>query len=435
MSSGSAAGSLDSGVGGGSLELFRRVTYRIVPFFALAYVVSYLDRVNVGIAKLQMVRDVGLTEETFAWGASIFFWSYMLLEVPSNLILQRVGARVWISRIMISWGVVSTLMALATTAPRFYGLRFLLGVCEAGFFPGVIFYATRWLPSARMGRLTSLFLVALPISVVIGAPLSGAILDGLDGALGLFGWQWLFILEGFPAVVIGLVILYRLDDDIAGADWLSTGEKETLEASLLTEDQDRIHGIGRMVREPRVYALILAIVLFNTSVYGLSFWLPTIIKASSSSLTSFQVGLLTAVPFLCGAVTMPLNAALADRNGAWRWHGAIPPVVAGVALGASAFVAHDLVASVALMTIAVGATMALIPLFWILPTRLLTGSAAAAGLGLINCFGSFSGILGALIIGYAGAKFGICIMAAFLIAYSALFLALSRSTATASATH
>ena len=400
--------------------LYRRVIYRIVPLVFLGFIISYLDRVNIGFAKLQMAREFGLSDASFAVGASIFFWGYMLFEVPSNLVLHRVGARAWIARIMVSWGIVSMLMIFSRSETAFYLLRFLLGVCEAGFVPGVMFYVNGWLPSNRQSGLYSLFLMALPVSIVLGAPLSGAILDGADGLLGVSGWQWLFILEGLPAVVLGLVIFARLDNRIAGARWLSEDEKLALTRRVADEARHKAGDIRTLLRTGRLYLLLAIMILFNTGFYGLSFWLPSIIKSAGIK-SDFQVGLLTAIPFLVAAIAMRANALHSERKGEKRLHGTVPAIAAGIALPCSAYFSADLTISLAMITIAAAGILSLMPIFWSLPGRLLTGKAAAVGLAGINSLGSLSGILGALIIGYAGPALGIYVLGAFLLAAGSLF--------------
>lgn len=251
--------------------LYRKVILRIVPLFFLGFIMSYLDRVNIGFAKLQMAADFGLTNASFALGASVFFWGYMLFEIPSNLILRRVGARAWIARIMITWGIVSILMVFSRNEAAFYSLRFLLGVCEAGFVPGVMYYTNTWLPARRQSGMYSLFLMALPIAVVFGAPLSGAIMETMNGVAGIRGWQWLFLLEGLPSVVLGVVILMLLRNRPADVDWLTSREKQIIEANVATEAAFKSHRVSDAFRSPKIYALIVVMILFNTGFYGLTF--------------------------------------------------------------------------------------------------------------------------------------------------------------------
>ncbi|GGF34418.1 MFS transporter [Aliidongia dinghuensis] len=412
-------------------QLYRRVIYRIVPLLFLGFIISYLDRVNIGFAKLQMAREFGLSDTSFAVGASVFFWGYMLFEIPSNLVLHRIGARVWIARIMISWGIVSMLMIFSRSETAFYALRFLLGVCEAGFVPGVMFYVNGWLPSTRQSGLYSLFLMALPVSLVLGAPLSGAILDMANGWLGISGWQWLFLIEGLPAILLGLVILARLDSRIAGARWLSEGEKQLLTARVAEEARDKAGDIWTLLRTGRVYLLLAIMILFNTGFYGLSFWLPSIVKAAGIK-SDLDVGLLTAIPFVVAAFAMRLNALHSEKAGEKRLHGAAPAILAGLALPLSAYFSQNLAASLALIAVAAAGILSLMPIFWTLPGRILTGKAAAVGLAGINSFGSLSGILGAMIIGYAGPQLGIIILGVFLLmAGMLLYLATGLAPRTA----
>ncbi|NTY40095.1 MULTISPECIES: MFS transporter [Burkholderia cepacia complex] len=408
--------------------LYRKVILRIVPLFFLGFIMSYLDRVNIGFAKLQMAADFGLTNASFALGASVFFWGYMLFEIPSNLILRRVGARAWIARIMITWGIVSTLMIFSRNEAAFYSLRFLLGVCEAGFVPGVMYYTNTWLPARRQSGMYSLFLMALPIAVVFGAPLSGAILETMNGVAGIKGWQWLFLLEGLPSAVLGVVILALLRNRPADVDWLTPREKQIIEANVAKEAAFKSHRVADAFRTPKIYALIVVMILFNTAFYGLTFWMPTLFHDAGVA-NSLDVGLFTAIPFGVAAICMYVNAKVAEKSGRLRRHGVVPVALAAVGLFV-ATVAHDSFwLALIMLTVATSGILSLMPIYWTLPGRVLSGAAAAAGLALINACGSLSGILGAMIIGYAGIRTGMAILAGFLLLCSVVFYRVCPPTA------
>lgn len=408
--------------------LYRKVILRIVPLFFLGFIMSYLDRVNIGFAKLQMAADFGLTNASFALGASVFFWGYMLFEIPSNLILRRVGARAWIARIMITWGIVSTLMIFSKNEAAFYSLRFLLGVCEAGFVPGVMYYTNTWLPARRQSGMYSLFLMALPIAVVFGAPLSGAIMETMDGVAGIRGWQWLFLLEGLPSAVLGVVILALLRNRPADVDWLTPREKQIIEGNVAKEAAFKSHRVADAFRTPKIYALIVVMILFNTAFYGLTFWMPTLFHDAGVA-NSLDVGLFTAIPFGVAAICMYVNAKVAERSGRLRRHGVVPVALAAVGLFV-ATVAHDSFwLALIMLTVATSGILSLMPIYWTLPGRVLSGAAAAAGLALINACGSLSGILGAMIIGYAGIRTGMAILAGFLLLCSVVFYRVCPPTA------
>ena len=400
--------------------LYHRVIWRIVPLFFLGFVLSYLERVNIGIAKLQMATDFGFSNETYALGASIFFWAYMIFEIPSNMILRRVGARLWISRIMITWGLVSMAMVFSRSVTAFYCLRFLLGVCEAGFVPGVMYYTNSWLPAKRQSGMYSLFLMALPVAIILGAPISGAILEFMNGVGGLAGWHWLFLLEGAPAIILGGCILLLLRNKPADVKWLSEPEKRLVEANVTIEATDKVSGVRAMLLNPRVYVLIVTMVMFNTGFYGLTFWMPTLFKNSGIQ-SDFEIGLLTAIPFGVAAVAMRLYALHVERTGEHRVHGALPGVIGGVCLFAATYFGSHFVFALAMLSVTTACILSLMPIYWTVPGRLLAGPACAIGLAMINSAGSFSGILGSLVVGYAGMQLGMYVMAGFLIVYAVLF--------------
>jgi MFS family permease len=406
--------------------LYRKIIFRIVPLFFLGFVLSYLDRVNIGFAKLQMQVDFGLSDRTFAIGASLFFWGYMLLEIPSNLILQRVGARAWIGRIMITWGLVSMLMIFSRNQTAFYALRILLGICEAGFVPGVLYYTSTWLPSNRQSRMYSLFLMAMPVSLLIGSPLSGAILETMQGTGGLRAWQWLFLLEGFPCILVGLAIVFFLKNTPREATWLSEVEKDIVESNLAKDSSHKVHRVKDALLSGNLYALIAVMILFNTAFYGLLFWLPTLLHDRGIS-NNFHVGLYNAIPFGVAAVVMVLNERLAAQSGKQRLHGTVAVLIASVSLFLATYQHQRFWVALIFLTLTASGVLSLMPLYWTLPGRLLSGSAAAAGLALINSFGSLSGVLGSVIIGFTGMQVGMYILAGMLMACGVLFTSSTRS--------
>src|SRR5579863_2592350 len=283
---------------------YRKVARRLTPLLLLCYVVAYLDRVNVGFAKLQMAADLQLSDTVYGLGAGIFFIGYFFFEVPSNLILHRVGARIWIARIMITWGIISALTMFVTTPTMFYVMRFLLGLAEAGFFPGIILYLTYWYPANRRGRMTTWFMTAIALSGVIGGPVSGYILKTFNGMNGWHGWQWLFLLEGLPSIIVGVLVFLVLDDRISKAKWLTDDEKQLLERNIQAEDAEKEDPpLGTVLTSPRVLLMSLIYFSFVMGLYGVSFWLPTIIKATGVT-DAFAIGLLSAIPFAAAVIAM-----------------------------------------------------------------------------------------------------------------------------------
>jgi ACS family tartrate transporter-like MFS transporter len=387
---------------GGTLEraTLRRITRRLIPFLLLLYVVAYIDRVNVGFAALQMNEDLGFSAAMYGFGAGIFFAGYALFEVPSNLVLARVGARLWIARIMVSWGVVSVAMMFVQGTTSFYVLRFLLGVAEAGFFPGIIYFLCHWFPHRQRARAIAWFMAAIPLSVVIGGPLAGLLLE-LDGKLGLGGWQWLFLVEGLPAVVLGGIVFFFLDDRPEQARWLTAEQKAWLVGKIRAEhDHARVqHGVGtlRSLAHPMVWALGIFCFVFQAGSYGLTLWVPQILK-SLTGLSNLEVGMVSAVPYAAAALGMVLIGANSDRTGERFLHMAAPMFLAALGFSACAVVASPLPGLIWLIIAAVGDYGSRGP-FWALPSRFLAGSAAAAGIALINTLGAIGGFAGSYAVG------------------------------------
>jgi MFS transporter, ACS family, tartrate transporter len=381
-------------------RVLRKVTLRIVPFIMLLYFVAFIDRVNIGFASLTMNKDIGLSPSVYGFGAGIFFWGYFLFEVPSNIALDRIGARIWIARVMITWGLVSAAMAFVKGATSFYVLRFLLGAAEAGFFPGIILYLSYWFPARQRAAVTALFLAAQALSTILGSPLSGALLE-MDGLLGLKGWQWLFLLEALPAVLLGFVVLGFMTDRPEQAKWLADEERDWLVKTMNAESADKAataaHSIWHGLADPRVLALSL--VYFGTSagLYTLGIWAPQIIK--QFGLSSFAVGCLNAIPPTAAVLAMIWWARHSDRTGERTWHVVIPCLLAalGLALAAPATGITAVLAALTLVNIGISSCK---PPLWSVPTMFLSGSAAAAGIATINSIGNLGGFVGPAMIGW-----------------------------------
>jgi ACS family tartrate transporter-like MFS transporter len=385
-----------------------KVMRRLIPFLILCYFVAYLDRVNVSFAKLHMNQALGFSEAAFGLGAGLFFIAYFLFEVPSNIFLERVGARVWIARIMISWGIVSAAFAFIPSISGvtgtsyetvFYTLRLLLGACEAGFFPGIIFYLTLWFPAVYRARVISFFMLAIPISSIVGAPISGMLLN-LSG-WGLEGWQWLFVLEALPSVLVGLGVLFYLTDFPRQASWLQKDEIAWLENVQATEKQnkERIEHLSLFQALTDLRILLCALVYFclNAASYGVAFFLPTIIKNFGVSDT--QTGLLAALPFIFGGVGMVLLGRHSDRTMERKGHVAVALLMAAIGIGLSGLVSNPVVV-MALPCFAQIGVSAVPAMFWPLPASFLTGASAAAGIAAINSLGNLSGFAGPFAMGY-----------------------------------
>lgn len=378
-----------------------KIRRRLIPFLFLLYIVAYLDRINVGFAALQMNQALGFSARTYGLGAGIFFLSYVAFEIPSNIILARVGARWWIARIMISWGLVSSSMMFIRGAAGFYALRFFLGLAEAGFFPGLIFYLTCWFPARERARTIAAFMTATLAAGIIGGPISGALLS-FDGLAGLAGWQWLFLLEGLPAVMLGFVVLRFLPERPDGATWLTREERESLLARLAEDASARpaaqAHTIAEALTSGRVWLLALVYFTIPVALYGMGFWLPQIIKAESGG-TDFQVGLLSAIPYVFGAIGMVLAGRHSDRTGERRWHVALPALAGGAAFALSGAL-HGTAPSLVALSLAMLGLASMFGPFWTLATSSVRGVGAAAGIALVNSVGNIGGFVGPYLLGY-----------------------------------
>src|SRR5262245_17903377 len=401
----------------------RRIVRRIMPYLFILYIVAYLDRVNVSFANLQMMGDLGFSKAVFGFGAGIFFVGYFLLEIPGTLIVENWSARKWIARIMISWGIVAIGMGFIHSSTQFYIVRLVLGAAEAGFFPGIIVYLTHWFRYEDRAKAVALFMAAIPISNIVGSPLSGLIL-GVNW-YGLQGWRWLFIIEGAPAIILGFVTIFYLTDRPDQAKWLPEDEREWITSELEREKQSKLGSntmaiapetrtimgwvravtswirwvIWEALRHRDVILLALSYFLIVTSVYGLNFWMPTMLK-KASGLSDLQVTLLSAVPYCVGLIAMLLFGWSSDRTGERRQHTAIPMIIAGAGLMLSLVTHNNAGLVVGAFCIAAVGLSGYLPGFWALPTRFLSGSAAAAAIGLINSVGNLGGYVGPYLVGF-----------------------------------
>jgi len=377
-----------------------RVTRRLIPFLMVCYFVAYLDRVNVGFAALTMNKDLGISATAFGLGAGIFFFTYFIFEVPSNLFLERFGARKWIARIMLSWGVLSGAMAVVQGETSFYVVRMLLGAAEAGFFPGIIFYLTLWFPALYRARIVGYFMAAIPLSSVIGSPVSGYIL-GLDGIAGLKGWQWLFILEAVPAVLLSVAVFFYLTDRPEEARWLGADERAWLVERLAVEKQQREavqhFTVLRALVNPKVLALALVYFGAVAANYGVSFFLPQVIKAFG--LSNAATGWVTAIPYLIGVIAMVYWGHRSDRHHERKLHCAGALICAGVGIAGCALF-DDPVLKVIAISIGGAGIFGCLPVFWTLPTAFLTGAAAAGGIAVVNSIGNLAGFAGPFVTGW-----------------------------------
>jgi MFS transporter, ACS family, tartrate transporter len=378
----------------------RKVSLRLLPFLFLLYVVAFLDRVNFGYAALEMNSSLGIPAEVFGFLSGIFFIGYLIFEVPSNMILQRIGARIWISRIIISWGVVVIVTAAATDAVQLAALRFILGVAEAGFFPGVILYITCWFRRQELARAVALFMTALAVSNIIGAPLSTWILDNIHW-FGIAGWRWLFILEGLPALALGVITWFYLTDRPKDAVWLEEDEREWLTGIIAHENAGHPgadHGFRTVIRDRRVWQLGCIYCAMTIGLYGLGFWMPQIIRSLNPSFSNFEIGLVMTVPYIAALCSMIAWSAHSDRTGERVWHTALPPLIGGIALAGAGLVTVPVIAFLLIIVATVGIYSFFGP-FWTLPAVFLAEAAAAVGIAAINSVGNLGGFIGPSLVG------------------------------------
>ena len=379
---------------------YAKVTARLLPFLFISYVAAYLDRVNVGFAKLQMLNDLQFSETVYGLGAGVFFIGYFLFEVPSNIIMHKVGARVWIGRIMITWAILSASMVFVSSPTVFYVLRFFLGVAEAGFFPGIVLYLTYWFPAQRRSRMNALFMIGIPFAGVVGGPLSGWILNAMHGAHGMAGWQWLFLIEAVPSLVLGVVTIFYLPDSIRAASWLSNEEKQLLEENIAKENTGKVdHALSGVFGNPRVWLMAAIYFCCMMGLYGISFYLPTLIKAAGVK-DAMDVGLLTAIPYGCAVIAMLGIAKSADRTRERRWHFTIASALGGLGLLLATIYGDNVALAMVALCLGTAGMLATMPVFWTYPSSILGGTAAAAGIAMINSFGNLAGFVSPSIIGW-----------------------------------
>ncbi len=401
---------------------YRKIAFRLMPFLMLCYFCAYLDRVNVGFAKLQMMSDLQFSEAVYGLGAGIFFIGYFLCEVPSNIVLHKVGARRWIARIMITWGILSGCFAFVQTEWQFYTLRFLLGVAEAGLAPGLLLYLTYWFPSYRRARMTVLWFIAIPISGMIGGPLSGLIMDRMSGVHGWFGWQWMFVIEAIPTVIVGLLVLAVLKDSVQDANWLTQDEKNLVKQELAQDNQHKEGhaSVKEFIADKRLWLLAGIYFCVVMGQYAITFWLPTLIRNSGIS-DNWHIGLLTSLPYMCAIVVMVLAGRSGDHFQERRWHLIIPMCAGAIALTFATLFASNLTLSLICLCIAASGVLTASSLFWMLPTNFLGGVSAAAGIAAVNSFANLAGFCSPYLIGWVTTNTGSNAIGMFLITAVLIF--------------
>ncbi|MCY1213463.1 putative metabolite transport protein NicT [compost metagenome] len=406
--------------------LYNKINWRLLPFLLICYLFAYLDRVNIGFAKLQMQGDLGFSDAAYGVGAGIFFIGYVLFEIPSNLMLPRIGARKTFSRILVLWGITSACMLFVRNVPMFYAMRFLLGIFEAGFAPGMIYYLSCWYGPQRMARAIAIVFLAGPLGGIVGGPVSAWLITALSGTGGLAGWQWMFLVEGLPCILLGVLALYFVPNRPADAAWLTEQEKRLL-ANEIGSSAAHKHSFLAVARDVRVYVLALAYFCIIAAIYAISFWLPTFIKAQGVNDT-VQLGWYSALPYVAAAFGMYYMGRRSDRVGERRFHSAVPATVGGLLLAASILVDGNLAASLVLLTLGTCALWMAYTVFWAMPSEYIKGPAAAGGIALINTIGLSGGFWGPAIIGWAktatgNLHLGVLILAALPIIAALIILA------------
>ncbi|MBI0329982.1 MFS transporter [Burkholderia plantarii] len=382
------------------IRAIRKVAWRLMPLIMICYLFAFFDRINISFAKFQLQGDLGLSDTAYGLGASLFVIGYVLFEVPSNLFLYRVGARRWIARIMISWGIATAAMVFVHTEWQFYGLRFVIGAMEAGFAPGVLYYLTLWFPPSHRGRITSLLFLASAFSGLVGAPAAGLVLGHLNGALGMPGWHWLFLLGGLPCIVLGLLVLTLLKDRIDDAAWLSSGEKAWLGAQIARQGRHPAggHSLLGALKTPGFLMLGLVYFLIQIASYGLNFWAPHLIRTAGTHSPTL-IGLLTSVPYIAGALAMVVVGRLSDRSGERRKYVFALLMMATLGFFAAGFFDRQTTLLVIALAVMGAGVVASIPAFWALPPKLVTGAGAAGGIAVINTLGQLGGIVSPVMVG------------------------------------
>jgi D-galactonate transporter len=382
-------------------KAYEKISWRLLPFIVICYVIAYLDRVNVGFAKLQMLSDLKFTDAIYGLGAGMFFVGYFICEVPSNLALAKFGARKWIARIMISWGVIAALTAFVRTPMQFYVVRFFLGMAEAGFSPGIMLYLTYWFPARKRGFALGIYYIAIPLSGVIGGPVSGWIMDAFKDSAVMSGWQWLFLLEAIPSILIGIVVLFVLVDKPEQAKWLTAEEKQLVVSAIQRESHGKTeHGsVLDFLKDRRLWLLSLVYFCQIMGLYAVSFWVPSIIKASGVQ-DVMSIGLLSAIPYSAAIAAIVITGITADRTRTRRLHFSIAMVLGAIGLSASVFVRINPILAVFFLSLGAAATLSGVSLFWGIPTAFLAGVSAAAGIAAINSVGNLAGFLSPYMVGW-----------------------------------
>ncbi len=416
--------------------VYKRITLRLIPFIFICYLFNYLDRVNVGFAKLQMLDALKFSETIYGLGAGIFFIGYVLCGVPSNLALNRFGPRRWIALMMITWGVLSTCLLFVSTPTQFYGLRLLTGAAEAGFFPGVVLYLSQWFPSFRRGRIMALFMSAIPVSGLLGSPFSGWILNHFAaGQGGLAGWQWMFLLQGIPTIALGIAAFFLLADKFANAKWLTAEERAVLEADQAFDAANKpktvSDSLGEVFKNPAIWAFGLIYFCIQSGVYAINFWLPSIIKNLGFA-DNLVIGWLSAIPYLLAALFMLLVGRSADLRKERRWHLVVPMLMGAIGLLIAVNFATSPALAILGLTLATMGALTGLPMFWPVPTALLSAGAAAGGLALINSMGQMAGFLSPYLVGWIKDASGstdaaLYVLAAVIVAGSLLALRMTRT--------
>jgi ACS family tartrate transporter-like MFS transporter len=414
--------------------LVRKMAWRVLPFLLVSYLICIIDRLNVGLAALTMNAELGFTATMYGWGAGLFFFGYFLGEVPSNLILSKVGARIWFARIMVTWGIFAIAMGFISGQYSFFAIRFLLGVAEAGFFPGVIYYLTLWFPAEYRGRIFGLFLIISPLNNTIAAPLGGFILKYFNGAMGIPGWRWLFIVEGMPTLLLAYLCLRFVIDRPDNATWLSEAEKAHLRAKLQREAESRTEtkhlSLWQTLGNPKVLLFSVVYTSLAIGIYGLSLWMPQLIKGMGVK-DSFEIGLIMAVPYLIATFCMVAWSRHSDKTGERVFHCAGALALAAVGMVSSAFIGSPVLAMAALTFAAIGMYCSQ-PCFWAMPTSYLTGVAAAGGIAFINSVGNLGGFVGPFMVGWlkdnaGGFQAGLIFLGACLLTGSIVATVVGRS--------
>ena len=413
--------------------LYRKVAWRLMPILILGYIIAYIDRVNVSFAKLQMLGDLKFSETVYGVGAGIFFLGYFAFEVPSNIMLHKVGARIWICRVVVTWGIVSALTALVKTPPQFYTARLLLGVAEAGFFPGMILYMTYWFPAHRRAAMVALLMAGNPVAGIIGGPVSGYILRRFAGTSGIAGWQWLFILEAIPAALLGVVIYLFLDNRVAEAKWLTPAERETVASDIKAEAVSKTHvSIGSVFTSPKVWLLCAIYFGIEMGSYAVGFWQPTIIRQTGVK-DAFDIGLLTMIPYVVALVAVVYTGRSSDLRRERRWHIIVPSLVAGLGFLLCTQAGSNTPLAMFGLVLAAAGVITAVAMFWALPTAMLGGNAAAAGIAFVNCTGNLGGFFSPAILGFLKTRTGtlnsgLLLVSACMVASSILIFTIAPAT-------